>query len=170
MTRSKKMKVTTAVAIVTFAVLAAAAVPVMAQRSNGHHGREMGPGGPGGGADIARVVLRHVDLTDDQRDAIREVARSAREGRTDEDRQAFRQARHEMVQVMWSLDATEADVQAAAARVAAMEQAEVLDQFRVTRAILGELTPEQQAQVQEFLANPPEPREHRGNGRPGDDS
>ena len=168
MNRSTTMNRVTAVALATFVVLALAAIPAMAQRHESRRGRPMGPCGPGGGVDVAGMVLRHVDLSDDQRDAIRDVVYSTREGRTDADRQAFRTARHEMVEVLWSPDATEADVQAVAARLAAVEQARVLEQFRMTRAILAQLTAAQQAQLQEFLAKPPEPRDGCRFGGPDD--
>lgn len=165
MKRATKMNYTMSIAFV--AILAVAALPAMAQRPQGRHGGAGGPEGRGGGGDVARMVLRHVDLTDAQRDAIRDIARAARDERTEESRQAVRDARHEMVRVIWSVDATEADVQAAAARLATLDQAVALDRFRVTRTILAELTPEQQVEVQEFLADPPERRARgsRGSGR-----
>ena len=161
MKRNPRMK--RMIAVATIAFLAAAAVPVLAQHS---HGRGGGPGGHDGrgGGDVARMVLRHVDLSETQRDTIREIVRAAREERSEGSMQDLRAARHEMVRVMWSVDATEADVQAVAARLAALDQAAALERFRVTREILDELTPEQQAEVQAFLADPPERRARRSRG------
>jgi len=165
----KHPRTMTILSIATVAALALCAIPAMAQGPGPHHGRHHGPGmGPDDGPGFGFGILGRLDLSDEQREAIHQILMSTRENRSPEAREELREARIELARVLWTADATEADVQAASARLASLEQTRNLERFRIGRQVLAQLTPEQQAQALQILSEipeePPMPRRRPGRG------
>lgn len=163
--RNRRGWMLAATALVAVALVA---FPAMAQRPGGRGvGPGSGPGGPGEpgrGMEVGRVVMQHLDLTDAQRDTIRDLLRSRRDAVDPEVVEAHRAARHEMVRLLWSPDATAEQVDAQATALAEIDRARAARQFETTRLVLAELTPEQVAELQAWIEDPPEPPVRRGKG------
>jgi Spy/CpxP family protein refolding chaperone len=158
------MFATTALCLVVLAV-----APAMAQRSGGRgagpgagpFGHD-GPGQPGHGPEVMRLVMHRLDLSASQRDAIRDLLHERRAEVDPETLEAHRAARHAMVRLLWSPDATPEGIDAQAAALAEFDRARAARQFETTRRVLAELTPEQVAELQILIEDPPE--RHRGPG------
>ncbi len=136
----------------------------------GMHGKH-GPEGPG---DFMFMRLMHrLDLSADQRDKVKDIVRTYRDGDLGTAARDLRDAHHALEVAIWSTGSTEASiseaVQGLSAKIAAM--AEV--RHRMAGEITNVLTDEQRAQLQNLLQEPPpEPgmgpgMEPGGSGRPG---
>ena len=103
-------------------------------------------------------------LSDAQRDTIRDLLRSRRDEVDPGTVEAHRAARHEMVRLLWSPDATAEQVDAQATALAEFDRAGAARRFETTRLVLAELTPEQVALLQALIEDPPEPPVRHGKG------
>jgi len=144
MDRVRKIVVTTGIV----AMLSAGAVSLLAQQAG--PGRGAGPFGPGGrGGFAAGFALGQLDLSDAQKQQVRDITQRDREQmrstveRLDQAMQAQRAAINQV-------PVNEQAVRAAAAQVAAVQADLAVAQARVHADIWNILTPEQQTKAKEL--------------------
>ena len=143
MNRVRKMVLTTG----SVAVMSAGAVSLFAQ---GGPGRGAGPFGPGGrGGFAAGFALGQLDLSDAQKQQVRDITQRDREQmRTT--MQRLDQAMHAHRAAINQVPVNEQAVRAAAAQVAAVQADLAVAQARVHADIWNILTPEQQTKAKEL--------------------
>jgi len=149
----------------TFSVVIAAVLGVAAYTvagAQGGQGGGRGPGGPGFGRGGA-AVLRGVDLTDAQREQIKAIHETERDGQTGPPADA---ALNRQLQAELYADAPDAqkiaDLQQ---QLAAAQSARLAKRIAIEQKIAQILTAEQRAQVRERLASAPDDRGPRRGGR-----
>jgi len=143
MDRVRKIVVTTGIV----AMLSAGAVSLVAQAGPGRGARPFGPGGRGGFA--AGFALGQLDLSDAQKQQVRDIMQR--------DREQMRSTMQRMDQAMQAQRAAieqvpvnEQAVRAAAAQVATVQADLAVAQARVHADIWNILTPEQQTKAKEL--------------------
>ncbi len=149
--RTKRTRIVAGVALVAAAFLVAAA-GVTAQ---GRGGR-----GPFGGA------LRHLDLSDDQRAAIRAVVREHRENGAAQQRE-FRAALRELRAATTGEVVNETTIRALAAAAAPLQADAAVRRAQLNAAILAVLTGDQRAELNQLRENARENVRARRQGRRG---
>jgi Spy/CpxP family protein refolding chaperone len=126
-----------------------------------HHG----PGGlgPMGG------ILRQLDLTDEQRQQVRDRIEHAMDGELGRLMRDHRQKRHELRRLVHDPSSEESAITSAVQAATADAGALALAQHRLAVSVFEVLTPEQREEALELLAQAPQRmqrRMHRGPGEP----
>jgi len=152
----------------TIGLLLASGVAVFAQGPRGG-GPPPGPGygmhHGGGGFGPMGGILRQLDLTDEQRDQIRDRIDQAMNGELGQLMQDHRDKQQQLRQLIHDPNADESAITAAVQNVTADAEALALARHRLAVSVFDVLTPDQRAQAQELLAQGPQRmqrRMHRG--------
>ena len=147
MDRVRKIVVTAGIV----AVMAGGAVAIFAQGGPGRGAGALGPGGPGGRGFAAGFALGQLDLSDAQKQQVRDIMQRHRQqsqpvmDRLQQTMQAQRAAIN-------AVPVNEAAVRQAAAALAAVEADMAVDQARMHADIFSILTVEQQEKAKQLEA------------------
>ena len=149
------------------AVVAAAAVPLVAQQGPPPGGAPMGRGGFGPGPGMRGPggpgmmgIPPGIDLTEEQRTQVRSIMESHRD-QMQQAGEKMRTAREGMQALIEADNLDESAIRAKAAEVGAAEADAAIMQARIHAEIFQILTPEQQQKAKEFRAS------HQGPGGRG---
>ncbi len=129
-------------------------------------GRSMGPGpghGPGRGPNLERMT-RHLDLTDQQRDQIRQILDNRRDGAAQLDTE-LRDARDRLHAAIHADVFDETGIRDASAAVALLEADRAVDMARTLQEVRQVLTPEQREKMGEMQQRRREHRQDRMHDR-----
>jgi len=173
------MKITRRMTILGLVAVLATTVPVLARGRGGQMPPlPPGPGGPGGpggppnpAIGMAGWALHELDLGQEQREQIRDLARDAMEGALGESFRAFHDARRAFELVVWDSAAGDGDLVTALQTVSEAATQLELVRHRFALDVLNVLTEEQRATFLQLLETEPPhpggPGPHVGRGGPG---
>lgn len=156
--QGRRGKAASGVAVLLILILASSAV--------GEAQRWGGSGGPGGrdgrgGRGEARLLpLRQLDLSDEQREQVREAVGESREAGRDTAR-AMRDARRSLAEAVTAQPVDEDRIRSLAADLGRLQGDAALGRANLHAALWGLLTPEQQARATEIRAARQERRADR---------
>ncbi|MBP7146237.1 MAG: periplasmic heavy metal sensor [Acidobacteria bacterium] len=147
------------------AVAALALLPAAAQGRGPHGPGGLGPGGPGPGGPDGPGMLDHLvralDLSAEQQAQVTALFTKYMGGAMGEKSQTLRDARATLAKAIHDPDATDQQVQDAAAAVSAIEGQIAVEQHHMALEVLAVLTPEQRAKFTDFVGRrhgpPPAP-------------
>jgi periplasmic protein CpxP/Spy len=147
MDRVRKIVVTAGIV----AVMAGGAVAIFAQGGPGRGAGALGPGGPGGRGFAAGFALGQLDLSDAQKQQVRDIMQRHRQ-QSQPVMDRLQQAMQAQRAAINAVPVNEAAVRQAAAALAAVEADMAVDQARMHADIFSILTVEQQEKANQLEA------------------
>jgi protein CpxP len=147
MDRVRKIVVTAGIV----AVMAGGAVAIFAQGGPGRGAGALGPGGPGGRGFAAGFALGQLDLSDAQKQQVRDIMQRHRQ-QSQPVMDRLQQAMQAQRAAINAVPVNEAAVRQAAAALAAVEADMAVDQARMHADIFSILTVEQQEKAKQLEA------------------
>jgi protein CpxP len=147
MDRVRKIVVTAGIV----AVMAGGAVAIFAQGAPGRGAGALGPGGPGGRGFAAGFALGQLDLSDAQKQQVRDIMQRHRQ-QSQPVMDRLQQAMQAQRAAINAVPVNEAAVRQAAAALAAVEADMAVDQARMHADIFSILTVEQQEKAKQLEA------------------
>jgi Spy/CpxP family protein refolding chaperone len=154
--------------VVVTAILALAAYTLAGAQAAGQQERQgpgrgfgigagRGPGGPGGRG--AMMMLRDVDLTDQQKEEIQAILKDEREGRQGPPADAALQ--RQLQAELYADNPDPQKLESLQQQLVQAEAARLAKRIEIEQKVAAVLTAEQRAQVREKLAKGPQERERR---------
>lgn len=130
------------------------------KRGFGHHGKRAGFGGRMKGRKHMKRMFRQLDLTDEQKTQMKQIAQSSRE-KIKPIRQQVRENKQTLRGLTDGGNFDEAQVQAVAAQLGSLHAQMIVEKERTKAAMIAILTPEQKAKMAQLKQEFKEKREAR---------